>query len=575
MFSPFKRLKTAAVGRASPHATSDAVPLCPLAEVLAPCSADLKDLRLASGMKKEAIAEFIAAPIERVAEQVHLVPATRDHHSELGGMIRLCVRSALNALRVAESRMFAGDRPAEQRRVLERRWVYAAFLAGLCYPVGRTLVEQSVRSMDGAMQWNPVTEGLVDWARRNGLQEYRLGWDVVTPEHDYAIFSLVMALRTLPAGCMRYVGEGGRDILNFMLRAIGEQHHQGEHVLFDVVERAYAGAVEKDLSKVRQGWRDTGAHGVAVEHYLIDAVRTLLRTKWRINAVDEPAWNTDQGAFLDLRRCVKDVVAHLRESRVYGVPEDPRTVAEILVERGLAEPYEAQGHQSPYWPIQILDEPALRGRILECIKIKTPELIFGRNVHAPVRAAVGAGPDPSAPSAESIAEPQADARGKDAPEGEQATADEQKPRVERDSTADRQRSLELEGDDAPAGAPAKQALDAQNIQSKTAFSLYGRVGSVLDAIAGDLKRGDIQNGTDVLWVRDGLLIGYPDVIARYGVDPNNFVSDLKNNGWTTSDNKREMIRLCSVAGQERRFVVVTERIGKRLEQAAGVAIERG
>lgn len=119
--------------------------------------------------------EFLA-PISFFAGWVQDLPASPDHHSDPGGLLRHAVQSGYFALRLADGVVFGGQLPAETRRVVDRESRRAAFLAALASPIALPHRYLTVASPDGEA-WSEFSapSALREWAGERGGR-YILSW---------------------------------------------------------------------------------------------------------------------------------------------------------------------------------------------------------------------------------------------------------------------------------------------------------------------------------------------------------------------------------------------------------------
>jgi hypothetical protein len=71
--------------------------------------------------------------------------------------------------------------------------------------------------------------------------------------------------------------------------------------------------------------------------------------RWQINVPGARLWMLAEGLHLVWPAGAEDIVALLAADRVPGIPRDPDTLADILLERGLAVPRQEGDHAQRYW----------------------------------------------------------------------------------------------------------------------------------------------------------------------------------------------------------------------------------
>lgn len=107
-------------------------------------------IKLCYGCEPPAFESEILAPARRYAAFVNTLPATPDNHfSEPGGLLRLGLEIAFQALQETDAQLFAGRATISERRRLEPRWRLATFIAGMCCELHRTLNALAVTDPSG------------------------------------------------------------------------------------------------------------------------------------------------------------------------------------------------------------------------------------------------------------------------------------------------------------------------------------------------------------------------------------------------------------------------------------------
>ena len=114
-------------------------------------------------------------------------------------------------------------------------------------------------------------------------------------------------------------------------------------------------SVTRDLRQSRLDV-DEFSYGVPVERYVFDGIRRLIRTSvWLVNKPGGTVWHFNEGVFISWRKGVQDLYKLLEEDKIPGIPKDPDTLADILIERGFAVPKqnntESDDSYYRYWEV--------------------------------------------------------------------------------------------------------------------------------------------------------------------------------------------------------------------------------
>lgn len=133
----------------------------------------LRRLGQLAGAGESQFRQRFAAPLQRLAAHVNALPATPTglFRAE-GGLFRAALENAVLAFEQALARRFAAERAPP---VLEARWRYLCFLAGLLFPLGRTLTRVAVHAPDGPA-WQRHLGGLTAWAASVGAACVAVRW---------------------------------------------------------------------------------------------------------------------------------------------------------------------------------------------------------------------------------------------------------------------------------------------------------------------------------------------------------------------------------------------------------------
>ncbi len=154
---------------------------------------------------------LIIDPVNLLLKWVSYAPRYQDDAKY--GLALQSVDTAIVASKIADGTLFTGLESSEKRRVLEPRYRYAAFIAGLFSNLP-SLASAQVMSEDKI--WSPMNEPLHDFVLRNG--DFHLVWSGVTRESALWIVS-----RHIPEPVISYLNEANPSILFEMLAAIAPE----------------------------------------------------------------------------------------------------------------------------------------------------------------------------------------------------------------------------------------------------------------------------------------------------------------------------------------------------------------
>jgi conjugal transfer pilus assembly protein TraI len=315
----------------------------------------------------QAVAEPVIA---RYAAFSHLLPASESHHHRgAGGLFRHGLEVAHWATQSAQGCLFATHATPRERKEQELRWRLAVCFAGLLHDIGKPVSDIAVVDREGRQLWNPCEENLTDWASQHGIDRYFLRWrENRHKRHEQ--FSALVIERVLTRASRTYLLAPGPDIMQAMLETIHGLDRGAK--LYELVMAADRKSVERDL-KAHYHTVDS-AMGMPVEKYLFDAMRRLIKSgHWLANEKGARLWRFKEGIHIVWRTGAQDIVDLLAKDKVPGIPRDEDTLADILIERGLALPKTLpDGRHYRYWRMQ----PPGLDVVLYMLRLASTELIY-------------------------------------------------------------------------------------------------------------------------------------------------------------------------------------------------------
>ncbi|EGR1041825.1 phosphohydrolase, partial [Vibrio cholerae] len=244
---------------------------------------------------------------------------------------------------------------------------------------GKPVSDLSITDEDGRYQWNPFLETLSQWATNNRIERYFIRWrDGRCKRHEQ--FSILVLNRVMMPELLAWLTQPGPEILQAMLEAIGNT--DPEHVLSKLVIEADQTSVQRDL-KAQRISVDDNALGVPVERYLLDAMRRLLASsQWLVNQRDARVWirksNQSTNLYLVWKSAAKDIIQLLAKDKIPGIPRDPDTLADILIERGLATKSASNERYESLAPEVLIKDG--KPIWLPMLHISEADLLFSSNV---------------------------------------------------------------------------------------------------------------------------------------------------------------------------------------------------
>ncbi|EGV29595.1 Relaxase [Thiorhodococcus drewsii AZ1] len=354
------------------------LPVASTAQILATQRALIASLQDALAFSDEDYRTLVLPLIERYAAFVHLLPASETHHHRgAGGLFRHGLEVAFQAARASRGRLFALDRLPEERRILEPRWHLAACIAGLLHDVGKPVADLSVVDRNGSYRWQPLDETLVEWAGTHGIDCYFLRWHSQRVHHGHEGFTAAVLPQLLTWPVRHWLMDPDPLVWLTLGRVLAGMDDQA--LLGELMREADRVSVAQDLRENRLD-PDALSLGVPIERYLIDTMRSLLRDgTWTVNTPGARVWIFPPNrVHLVWPACAEAIVQRLASERIPGIPRDPDTLADILIERHLARgrPLGEGVPVARTWRLA----PAVLAREqpveLSFLRLASPELLF-------------------------------------------------------------------------------------------------------------------------------------------------------------------------------------------------------
>lgn len=312
--------------------------------------------------------------IRSYAAFVHLLPASESHHHRgTGGLFRHGLEAGLYGAMHADRMLFVMDEAPARRRVLEPIWRFAAFIAALNHDIGKPVSDVAVLDQTGELSWNPFAGSLHKWAEQHGIEYYHIRFRPGRHQ-DHEMVGMLALEQVVAADLKQYLAEAGPKLLRWMISAIANpQGAESINPFRDLVMRADRDSVERDLRVNGALQSNMPSVGIAAERFVIDAMRRLVRNKnWSVNQKGARVWQIDGNLYISWN-AARDIVRVITEDKTPGVPRDPDSIADMLIERGLAVARESFHGPRRYWMVV---PDVLGGVVLKTVRLSTPDLLL-------------------------------------------------------------------------------------------------------------------------------------------------------------------------------------------------------
>lgn len=543
-------------------------------------------IRLNSGISNEMFERLYVPLLTRYAEYIQTLPASRNkHHFAPGGLWQYSLEVALLSLQTADSKIFSGSEPVELRHQIEPRWRFASFCAGLLLDVGIVISHMRVLSSNG-ITWEPLLSPLYSWGAQLGADYYYIQWlpeDDLLQERQYRMFSGVLANRLLPPEILSYLCEGNTSILHEMVLALsGLSALHSQNTLLQIIDQSRNSSIELE-TKSRAGFIPTGTIGLPVETYLLDAIRSLAKSHWKINMPGSLLWVTKNGLFICWEEAVPAILNYLERQGLHTMPKMASTLAEILLQHKMAiSPTSGKVHDM-YWSVEVPGKG-----LVAALMFSSPELIFGNTNHTPVEITVL--PSSHINNFDVRMEGKHVGPIKEYIDREDQTANSDKKILDGNLT---NKTAVIQTNEVPDKVnydeinkvPDIIEMKKNDVSHKSVVSLktpeeslvwlrkQGKSGEILAALAEDCKSGRKRPGIDVFWVDSGLAVIFPSALVGNGFDPAKALSAIRDKGWVVANQKTNKSILHDISvtgGVVTKALILTPTIGSYIAAVAGI-----
>lgn len=292
-------------------------------------------LRLHAAVEPMLFERRFAAPIDRVAERVNVLPGSASaEFAGSGGLFRAALETALACFRASDGRIFTGALGVEERHTLEPRWRYLCFVAGLLFPLGRPLRQMTVVGAAGET-WSPELDGLTPWAMRNGTTRLFVSWTGNACEPGPGAVTTTFALAVLGRDNIDWMNCGSPALVHALLHIVSGRLPKGL-VASSLVSEVWTAVRSRESVRCRENWRRTTV-GTQVIPYLLDAMVSLARSDWLAEA-DTTLQADGTGLFLLWPQAGRDIIAFCRNQGTPGIPTTEPALLAMLVDGKLVEP---------------------------------------------------------------------------------------------------------------------------------------------------------------------------------------------------------------------------------------------
>jgi conjugal transfer pilus assembly protein TraI len=305
-------------------------------------------------------------PIRRIASYVNVLPGSpATAFSGAGGLFRACVENAFAIFRASDGRIFTGDKGVEDRHILEVRWRYVCFLAGLLYPIGRPLEAMNVMDSSGC-KWAVELEGLADWAGELAEERVYASWSRTDAQPGPAALTATFALKIVGRENVEWLNGGSPLLVQALVDIVAGSNASRDSIAGSLVREMWAAVREREESRLPQNYGQL-VIGSDIAPYLLDAIVSLFKSKWKLN--QETTFADQTSIYIEWPAAAEDIIAFCRGKGYSGIPSADGVLLAMLATTGIIE---SQGEGLAIQRIANAD-----GEIVNAVKLAKPGLVLG------------------------------------------------------------------------------------------------------------------------------------------------------------------------------------------------------
>ncbi|GEM_PF-1642559 len=303
------------------------LPLMPVKTLLGDQAELMAMLKTHAALPASQFATRFEAPITRVAEYVNCLPGSSSRaFSGAGGLFRASIEAAFAIFRAADGRIFTGDKGVEERHVLEVRWRYLCFLAGLLYPLGKPLEGLNVVDMAGR-KWAAELEGLWEWAEHAGQDRVYATWTRSDAQPGPASVVGTFALKLVGRENVEWLNAGSPTLVQTLVDIVSGNAGSRDTFAAILVRDMWSAIREREESRLPQNYGQLTI-GTDVSPYLLDAIVSLYKTRWKLNK--ETSYADRAGIYLEWPQAAHDIVEFCAKKGFGGIPSSDGALLAML-----------------------------------------------------------------------------------------------------------------------------------------------------------------------------------------------------------------------------------------------------
>ncbi len=300
---------------------------CPSAKRMVDSQAEIASkLKLHAAVTPELYAERFATPIHNLAGIVANLPGSASGvFAGEGGMFRASLEMAFNCFRASDGRIFTGSSTVEERHLLEGRWRYVCFAAGLLYPLGAPLQNMQVINAQ-AERWAPELDAIVDWIQEGN--QYWVTWFTEHSEPGPSALAGMLVHKVLGRKNIDWLNSGSPEMIRRLVEVATGSPAASSLIAASVIKDVWASIHQRETARLHQNYGRlvVGSH---TSPYLIDSMVVLARDKWKVNA--KTLFVDGEGVYLEWPVAARDIIEYCASRGYAGIPASESALLAMLM----------------------------------------------------------------------------------------------------------------------------------------------------------------------------------------------------------------------------------------------------
>lgn len=326
--------------------------------------------------------------IRKLAEYVHMLPASEyHHHSQPGGLFRHSLDAALIALRKADNQLppTVGKVDLDaQRRV---RYLYASWVGALLHDTGKILTDMQVSAYTiydhvnntsvpisswskPIKPWIPQIETLIQWATRNQVERYFVHFKGSRVHKEHVSSGATLLPHILKGEGLEFIMDSPDDLFSNLTSALNGYAHINGY-LATAIRFGDSVSTAKDVKTMA-----TAAFGTLKKSRMLSIVDTMrsLKKEWNFNSTKSHAYVIGDCVFIRWQSAFDSILKSARENQFDALPNDTTSLLGMMEDFRIVEPFD-NDNRFVLFAIGVFTEQDVINIIDEKVNVSWIELI--------------------------------------------------------------------------------------------------------------------------------------------------------------------------------------------------------